>query len=147
MCVIAAIICALGCRAAARGDFSWPLYAAVLLISSAAGGGIIALSVRRALRERAAQLARAESECERLSSEMANLSEIAERREEFIASFAHELKTPLTAIIGYADMLPLPRDDAEEPLSPPRAISSPRASASSLSRSSCSSLSSPASRA
>ena len=105
VCVIAAIICALGCRAAARGDFSWPLYAAVLLISSAAGGGIIALSVRRALRERAAQLARAESECERLSSEMANLSEIAERREEFIASFAHELKTPLTAIIGYADML------------------------------------------
>ncbi len=104
-CVIAAIICALGCRAASRGDFSWPLYAAVLLISSAAGGGIIAFSVRRALRERAAQLARAESECERLSSEMANLSEIAERREEFIASFAHELKTPLTAIIGYADML------------------------------------------
>ena len=37
VCVIAAIICALGCRAAARGDFSWPLYAAVLLISSAAG--------------------------------------------------------------------------------------------------------------
>lgn len=29
----------------------------------------------------------------------------AERREEFIASFAHELKTPLTAIIGYADMI------------------------------------------
>ena len=36
---------------------------------------------------------------------MRNLSEAAERREEFIASFAHELKTPLTAIIGYADML------------------------------------------
>ena len=36
---------------------------------------------------------------------MANLAEAAERREEFIASFAHELKTPLTAIIGYADML------------------------------------------
>ena len=33
------------------------------------------------------------------------LEEAAERREEFIASFAHELKTPLTAIIGYADML------------------------------------------
>ena len=59
VCVIAAIICALGCRAAARGDFSWPLYAAVLLISSAAGGGIIALSVRRALRERAYALIRA----------------------------------------------------------------------------------------
>lgn len=34
-----------------------------------------------------------------------NLEEAANRREEFIASFAHELKTPLTAIIGYADML------------------------------------------
>ena len=36
---------------------------------------------------------------------MQNLTDAAERREEFIASFAHELKTPLTAIIGYADML------------------------------------------
>ena len=27
------------------------------------------------------------------------------RQEEFIGSFAHELKTPLTAMIGYADML------------------------------------------
>ncbi|MCD7860566.1 MAG: HAMP domain-containing histidine kinase [Oscillospiraceae bacterium] len=36
---------------------------------------------------------------------MDNLENIASRREEFIASFAHELKTPLTAIIGYADML------------------------------------------
>jgi len=34
-----------------------------------------------------------------------DLEEVANRREEFIASFAHELKTPLTAIIGYADML------------------------------------------
>ncbi|MCC8077352.1 MAG: HAMP domain-containing histidine kinase [Oscillospiraceae bacterium] len=34
-----------------------------------------------------------------------NLENVASRREEFIASFAHELKTPLTAIIGYADML------------------------------------------
>ncbi|MCD8342935.1 MAG: HAMP domain-containing histidine kinase, partial [Oscillospiraceae bacterium] len=33
------------------------------------------------------------------------LQDAADRREEFIASFAHELKTPLTAIIGYADML------------------------------------------
>ncbi len=36
---------------------------------------------------------------------MDNLKNVASRREEFIASFAHELKTPLTAIIGYADML------------------------------------------
>ncbi len=36
---------------------------------------------------------------------MDNLENVASHREEFIASFAHELKTPLTAIIGYADML------------------------------------------
>lgn len=40
-----------------------------------------------------------------LERSMENLENVAGRREEFIASFAHELKTPLTAIIGYADML------------------------------------------
>ena len=33
------------------------------------------------------------------------LEEEVRSREEFMAAFAHELKTPLTAIIGYADML------------------------------------------
>lgn len=33
------------------------------------------------------------------------LQEEIQAREDFIAAFAHELKTPLTAIIGYADML------------------------------------------
>lgn len=40
-----------------------------------------------------------------LERSIENLQDVASRREEFIASFAHELKTPLTAIIGYADML------------------------------------------
>lgn len=40
-----------------------------------------------------------------LERNIENLQDVADRREEFIASFAHELKTPLTAIIGYADML------------------------------------------
>ncbi len=40
-----------------------------------------------------------------LERSIENLENVAGRREEFIASFAHELKTPLTAIIGYADML------------------------------------------
>ena len=34
-----------------------------------------------------------------------SLEEAAHRQEEFTANFAHELKTPLTSIIGYADML------------------------------------------
>lgn len=40
-----------------------------------------------------------------LERSISNLENVAARREEFIGSFAHELKTPLTAIIGYADML------------------------------------------
>jgi len=33
------------------------------------------------------------------------LKEAAESRERFVAAFAHELKTPLTSIVGYADVL------------------------------------------
>ncbi len=41
------------------------------------------------------------------------LSEEAKQREDFVASFAHELKTPLTSIIGYADMLRSQQMDEE----------------------------------
>ncbi len=40
-----------------------------------------------------------------LSDKMAELTLQAQRQEDFTASFSHELKTPLTSIIGYADML------------------------------------------
>ncbi len=40
-----------------------------------------------------------------LEQKISDLEETARRREAFIAAFAHELKTPLTAVIGYADML------------------------------------------
>jgi signal transduction histidine kinase len=33
------------------------------------------------------------------------LSNNARQKEDFVASFAHELKTPLTSVVGYADML------------------------------------------
>lgn len=33
------------------------------------------------------------------------LSKNVEQREEFIADFAHEIKTPMTSVIGYADMI------------------------------------------
>lgn len=42
------------------------------------------------------------------------LSAIARQKEDFVANFAHELKTPLTSVIGYADMIyqkDLSRDD------------------------------------
>lgn len=40
-----------------------------------------------------------------ISDKIEELSMHAKRQEDFTASFAHELKTPLTSIIGYADML------------------------------------------
>ena len=43
-----------------------------------------------------------------------DLEETARQREDFVASFAHELKTPLTSIIGYADMLRSYDMDAQE---------------------------------
>lgn len=42
---------------------------------------------------------------ERLEEQVQALTDAAHRQEEFIGSFAHELKTPLTSIIGYADLL------------------------------------------
>lgn len=40
-----------------------------------------------------------------LESTISELKEAADSRERFVAAFAHELKTPLTAIVGYADLL------------------------------------------
>lgn len=42
---------------------------------------------------------------ESLEEHISQLENDARSREDFIGSFAHELKTPLTAIIGYSDML------------------------------------------
>lgn len=41
----------------------------------------------------------------RLSENMEALKDYARRQEMFVGNFDHELKTPLTSIIGYADML------------------------------------------
>lgn len=40
-----------------------------------------------------------------LERQFAELEDAARRQEDFIGSFAHEIKTPLTSMIGYADML------------------------------------------
>ena len=91
--------------AARSAEFSYGLYAAALLIFSLGGGSIVALAAARSGRAIERENERIKKENAKLTDDMRNLSEAAERREEFIASFAHELKTPLTAIIGYADML------------------------------------------
>ena len=40
-----------------------------------------------------------------IEEKIVELSEAAKQKEDFAANFAHELKTPLTSVIGYADML------------------------------------------
>lgn len=40
-----------------------------------------------------------------LEQQVQELEDAARRQEDFIGSFAHELKTPLTSMIGYADLL------------------------------------------
>ncbi len=42
---------------------------------------------------------------EQLERQMQELKDASRRQEDFIASFAHEIKTPLTSIIGYADLM------------------------------------------
>lgn len=49
-----------------------------------------------------------------LEENVKELEAQVEEREDFVAAFAHELKTPLTSIIGYADMLRSRRLDEEK---------------------------------
>ena len=49
-----------------------------------------------------------------LEENIGKLEEGIQDRENFVAAFAHELKTPLTAIIGYADMLRSHKLDEEK---------------------------------
>ncbi len=49
-----------------------------------------------------------------LEENINKLEEELQDREEFVAAFAHELKTPLTSIIGYADMLRSRKLDEEK---------------------------------
>lgn len=54
------------------------------------------------------------SMAEALERNIEKLEEEIEAKEEFMGAFAHELKTPLTAIIGYADMLRSHKMDEEQ---------------------------------
>ena len=51
---------------------------------------------------------------DRLSENITELQDTMERQEQFMGSFAHELKTPMTSIIGYADLLRSQSLDASE---------------------------------
>ncbi len=45
------------------------------------------------------------SMAETIEERIVELSSAAKQKEDFVANFAHELKTPLTSVIGYADMI------------------------------------------
>lgn len=54
---------------------------------------------------------------EKIEEKISELSDTARQKEDFVANFAHELKTPLTSVIGYADMLyqkDLPRHQVKD---------------------------------
>ncbi|MGN1180728.1 MAG: sensor histidine kinase [Suilimivivens sp.] len=51
---------------------------------------------------------------EALEENIEKLEEEVQAREDFVGAFAHELKTPLTSIIGYADMLRSRKLDEEK---------------------------------
>lgn len=51
---------------------------------------------------------------EALEENVGKLEEELQAREDFVGAFAHELKTPLTSIIGYADMLRSRKLDEEK---------------------------------
>ena len=49
-----------------------------------------------------------------VQEKIADLEADVQRREDFMGAFTHELKTPMTSIIGYADMLYSMQNDPEE---------------------------------
>ena len=53
---------------------------------------------------------------EALEKTIGQLEDEVQAREDFVGAFAHELKTPLTSIIGYADMLRSRKLDEEKSL-------------------------------
>lgn len=55
-----------------------------------------------------------DSMAERVEASVEELQAAMERQEQFVGSFTHELKTPMTSIIGYADLLRSQSLSAEE---------------------------------
>ena len=72
---------------------------------TAAGGTIIAFLLFALLRVQLRARARAEETAARLRVSEAELQAASRAKDEFLATLSHELRTPMTAIIGWAKML------------------------------------------
>lgn len=108
-CVIALLLGGCAAVLAAMGAISdRVVYHGFLIyycIAVLGGAALVSRALMAVRKKSQRETRRWEARLEELEKEQAVLRAETERREEFIASFAHELKTPLTAIIGYADML------------------------------------------
>jgi signal transduction histidine kinase len=106
--VMAAMICVGECvmlRKAPEAAHHYGAYLIFLPAASLGGAFVISMLTWFLTQKDEAEARMAKIRIGELERTLHDLEDVSERREQFIASFAHELKTPLTAIIGYADML------------------------------------------
>lgn len=108
MVVLELVLCAGECVLLSRVPEAGARYGAyvLFLLLSVIGGGFLVYAATWFITAAETKESRLQKvRISELERSIENLENVASRREEFIGSFAHELKTPLTAIIGYADML------------------------------------------
>ena len=106
--VIAAVCCVGECillKKVPEAAAHYGLYIVFLLLAVLLGGFLVYLFTWLITSKETREMRLQKVRISELERSIENLENVAARREEFIGSFAHELKTPLTAIIGYADML------------------------------------------
>ena len=106
--VIAAVCCAGECillKKIPEAGAHYGLYIVFLLLAVLVGSFLVYLFTWIITSKETREMRLQKVRISELERSIENLENVAARREEFIGSFAHELKTPLTAIIGYADML------------------------------------------
>lgn len=106
--VLMLVICVGECAIISRDPSavsSYGYYILFLILATVVGAFIVCFAVWYHTERDVSELRMNRARIRELEAAISNLEDVANRREEFIASFAHELKTPLTAIIGYADMI------------------------------------------